>query len=80
MNEPRDEESAPVQRSAACDCYAADPYWHDDMMHAFETAAELIDSEEFGGENADRQMAAYAEVAKRIRSMMKRYQTSHFAA
>jgi len=27
MNEPRDEESAPVQRSAACDCYAATVEW-----------------------------------------------------
>lgn len=51
-----------------------DPEWDNDMMFAFETAAELIDNEEFGGENADRQMAAYREVAKQIRTLGRRYE------
>ncbi|WP_417459141.1 hypothetical protein [Kordiimonas sp.] len=50
------------------------PEWDLDMLYAFEAAAELIDQEEFGGDNADRQKAAYQEVAKRIRAMGKRYE------
>lgn len=56
--------------------WSQDPEWHADMIHAFDTAAELIDSEEFGGDESvvGRQEAAYHEVARRIRIMAQRYE------
>lgn len=54
--------------------YPKNDDWHDDMLYAFDVAADAIDTEEFGGDNADRQMAAFREVAKRIRAMGKRYE------
>jgi len=61
----------------ASDYYASDPEWHDDMMHAFDTAVNCMESEEFGGDNAERQEAAYREVAKRLRRMAARYNRTH---
>jgi len=51
--------------------------WHEDMLHAFDTAADAMEAEEFGGDNADRQNMAYREVATRIRNMGKRYERRH---
>lgn len=70
------ETKTPVHRH--CSTADADGFdWHDDMLHAFETAADGIESECFGGANADRQNAAYREVGKRIRAMAKRYRAKH---
>jgi len=53
------------------------PEWHEDMMHAFDTAVNCMESEEFGGDNAERQEAAYREVATRLRRMAARYNRTH---
>jgi hypothetical protein len=50
-----------------------DEAWHDDMVYAFDTAISLLDQEEFSGDNADRQMAAFQDVINRIKGMRSRY-------
>lgn len=55
-----------------------DDAWHEDMCYAFDTAISLLDQEEFSGDNAARQMAAYQEVIKRISRMRSRYIAENF--
>ena len=72
MSSKETQESAPsVSR-----CYVNDPEWGNDIAYAMNSAIEYLESEQFGGENAERQVAAYKEVARRIRRMMDRHITS----
>ena len=45
------------------------PFSKDDLMFAFEEAANCLEISEFGGENAKSQEAAYAEAARTIRKL-----------
>ena len=74
MSKPNDPtDNCGSSRCSDATAYQDDPEWDDDMLYAFESAAGLMDQEEFGGENAERQEAAFREVAKRIRAMASRY-------
>jgi len=54
------------------------PIWnHDDLLYAFEAAAVCMDDEEFGGDEPEKQNAAFREVARRIRAMADRYERKH---
>lgn len=53
--------------------YQSDPEWHHDIAYAIEQAADFLDAEEFGGDNRERQEAAYREVASRLRKMLMRH-------
>ena len=71
----KNERSVASAGSTAFDRESAD--WHYAMYYAFYTAADLMDLEEFGGDDPPgcrgMQDAAYEEVAKRIRRMSARY-------
>ena len=61
--------------------FPKDSKWHDDMIYALDTAADMIESWEYGGadndEEYERQKSAAEEAAKRIRAMAKRYERTH---
>jgi len=58
--------------------WPVDSDWHDDMVYAFDAAISLLDQEEFSGDNAARQMAAFQDVIKRIKKMKTRYISENF--
>jgi hypothetical protein len=53
--------------------YKDDPEWPHDLAYAMEQAADFLDAEEFGGDNRERQEAAFREVSVRIRKMLIRH-------
>ena len=48
----------------------------DDLMYAYEQAADFLDAEEWPEDDGGAQMAAYREVAKRLRRTSARINTN----